>query len=222
MSASALLGVRVGDRVGGGLGGGVGGGVDESVGGRVDGAPCNAEVRMSPELLADLYEPHLIISADYVGPDPRYVEWDRPRREAAAGAPLRHAFSDRMLEILAVVLVTVAVVVPITLVASQGVRGAPSPQPTTRIVSAPPSSAPPSSAPHATPVGRSANPTSPNSSGATPVAAGAATGASAQGANDRRAERAQSAADRRAERIARHAARARWHVSSAMAALAGH
>jgi hypothetical protein len=172
---------------------------------------------MPPELLADLYQPHLIITADYVGPDPRYVEWDRPRREEAAGAPLRHAFSARMLEILVVVVVTVAVVVPITLVASQAVRGAPSPRPTTRIISAPPSSAP-----HTAPVGRSTNPAPPNSSGATPVAAGAAPGPNAQGANDRRAVRAQSAADRRAERVARHAARARWHGSSAMAALAGH
>ncbi len=214
MSASALLGVRVGDRVGGG--------VDESVGGRVGGSFRKAEVRMPPELLADLYEPHLIITADYVGPDPRYVEWDRPLHEAGAGAPLRHAFSARKLEILVVVLVTVSVVVPITVVASQAVLGAPSPQPATRVISAPPTSAPPTSAPHATPIGSSANPTSPNSSGATPVAVGAATGPNAQGANDRRAERARSGADRRAERIARHAARARWHGSSAMAALAGH
>jgi hypothetical protein len=187
---------------------------------------------MPPELLADLYEPHLIISADYVGPDPRYFEWDRPRRDAAAGAPLRHAFSARVLQILVVVLVTVAVIVPMTLIVSQAPPGAPSPRPTIPIVSAPPSSAPPSSvppfsappssAPHASPAGRSANPTSPNSFGATPVAAGGASRPRAQGANGRRGERAQSAADRRAERIARHAARARWHASPALAPLAGH
>jgi hypothetical protein len=217
MSASALLGVRVADRAGGGLDESVDGSVGGRADCRVDAASRHAEVSMPPELLADLYEPHLIITADYVGPDPRYVDWDRLRREAAAGAPLRHAVSARMLEILVVVLVTVAVVVPITLIASQAVRGAPSPQPTTRVTSAPTSSAP-----HATPVGRSANPTSPNSPGATPVAAGAATGPRAHGAIDRRAERARSAADRRAERIARHPTRARWHGSSAMAALAGH
>jgi hypothetical protein len=231
MSASALLGARVGDRAWGGLDESVDGKVDDrvdgKVDGRVDGAPRHGEVRMPPELLADLYEPHLIITADYVGPDPRYVDWDRLRREAGAGAPLRHAFSARMLEILVVVLVTGAVIVPITLIASQAVRGAPSPQPTTRVISAPPPSAPlssaaPSSAPLVISAGRSANPASPNSSGATPVAAGAAAGPNAQGANDRRAERAQSAADRRAERIARHAARARWHGSSAMVAPAGH
>jgi hypothetical protein len=206
MSASALLGVRVADRAGGGLdesGSRSGGGRADC---RVDAASRHAEVSMPPELLADLYEPHLIITADYVGPDPRHVESDRPRREAAADAPLRDAFSAHMLEIFVVVLVTVAVVVPITLIASQAVRGAPSPRPTTRIISAPPSSAP-----HATPVGGSVSPTSPNSFGATPVAAGAAPGPKAQGANDRRAQRAQSAAGRRAERIARHAARARWH-----------
>jgi hypothetical protein len=172
---------------------------------------------VAPELIADLYEPHLIITADYVGPDPRYVEWDRPRREAAAGAPLRQACSARMLEITVVVLVTVAVAVPITLIASQAVRGAPSPRPTIRVISAPASSAP-----HASPAGRSANPVSPNSSGATAVAYRVTTGRSALGTNDRRAQRAQIAANRRAERIARHAARARWHGSPAVAPLAGH
>jgi hypothetical protein len=209
MSATALLGVRVGARVGANVGG--------SVGGRVDGAPRSPEVPVAPELLADLYEPHLIITADYVGPDPRYVKWARPRYEAAA-APLRQRLPARVLEILVVVLVTVAAVVPVTLIASQAVRGAPSPRPTIRIISAPPSSPP-----HASPAGLAANPIWPNSSGATPVvAAGAASRPQAQGASDRRGERAQSAADRRAERIARHAARARRYGSPGVATPAGH
>ncbi|MGO8871939.1 MAG: hypothetical protein ACLQPH_11170 [Acidimicrobiales bacterium] len=70
------------------------------------------DVCLPPELLADLHEPRLIITPDYVGRDRRRPGW-RGRRTALWPGP-----SLRARQALAVALVTTAAVVPLTLIAS--------------------------------------------------------------------------------------------------------
>jgi hypothetical protein len=66
-------------------------------------ALCRADV--PAELVADLHEPHLVVTAEYVGTDPR------PRRRAG---PRRHSFGRTLL----VAFVTAAAVAPLTLALS--------------------------------------------------------------------------------------------------------
>jgi hypothetical protein len=68
---------------------------------------------LPPGLLADLYDPRLVISADYVGRDRR-----RPRPMAPRGRS-SHGPSLRVRQAIVVVVVTAAAVVPLTLMAAR-------------------------------------------------------------------------------------------------------
>jgi hypothetical protein len=73
--------------------------------------PRDVEVVISPDLVADLYDPTLVISHGYVGPD---------RRRHARPAP-RRATQPWYSRIMTVLLLTAMVVVPLTLIAARSV-----------------------------------------------------------------------------------------------------
>jgi hypothetical protein len=80
------------------------------------------DVYVSTELLADLHEPHLVITPDYVGPERR-----RRMRATVVDPPafcspprIDRGWFVRLVEIVVVAAATVAVAVPLTLMATQG------------------------------------------------------------------------------------------------------
>ncbi len=95
--------------------------------------PEDTEVVITPDLVADLHDPTLVITHDYVGPDRRRSDRSAPPRRDAPGW-LRRTRT--------VVLLTVAVVVPLTLVSVRSVPPAASePSPTPAVAPATPKSA---------------------------------------------------------------------------------
>jgi hypothetical protein len=80
------------------------------------------DVYVSTELLADLHAPRLVVTPEYVGPERRHriratvidppASWSPPRVD--------RGWSVRLLEIVVVAAVTVAVAVPLTLMATRG------------------------------------------------------------------------------------------------------
>ena len=72
----------------------------------------DVEVVVSPELVADLYDPSLVISPGYVGPDRRRTD----RTESP-----KHGVPQWLRRVFEVVLLTGMVVVPLTMIASRSV-----------------------------------------------------------------------------------------------------
>jgi hypothetical protein len=105
----------------------------------VDGAPPLAGFglppALSPELLADLHEPRLVISADYVGRDRRRPGTARSGVRVPATRKRRNSWA-RVRDAVLVVAVTAAALVPITLIASHA--GGPSISPLRVTQSVPP------------------------------------------------------------------------------------
>ncbi len=74
--------------------------------------PRDIEVVGIPELVADLYDPSLVISPGYVGPDRRRIDRSAPPK---VGVP------PWLRRVLQVVLMTVLVVVPLTMISARSV-----------------------------------------------------------------------------------------------------
>jgi hypothetical protein len=95
----------------------------ELLGGGIDGSGRAIDVFVSPQLLADLHDPRLVIAPDYVGPDRRRPQPPRMGavRHLDRSVPRRSV--DRTpgwRQVLVTVLATVAAVVPLTLIAAHG------------------------------------------------------------------------------------------------------
>jgi hypothetical protein len=74
--------------------------------------PLRSEIDLPPELLADLNDPRLIITPDYIGIDPRRPGRRPERITGGAGVGLR------MRQIVVTALITATTVVPLTLMAT--------------------------------------------------------------------------------------------------------
>jgi hypothetical protein len=102
------------------------------LGGGIDGSGRAIEVFVSPQLLADLHHPRLVIAPDYVGPDrrrPQPPRWGAVRHLDPA-APRRSADRSRgWRQVLVTVVATVAAVVPLTLIVAHGPAQASASQP---------------------------------------------------------------------------------------------
>jgi hypothetical protein len=72
----------------------------------------DVEVVVAPELVADLYDPSLVISSGYVGPD---------RRRTDRSSPPKSGVPQWLRRVLEVVLLTGMVVVPLTMIAARSV-----------------------------------------------------------------------------------------------------
>ncbi len=81
--------------------------------------PGDLDVVITPDLVADLYDPTLIISHGYVGPD---------RRRHDRSAPPEAGIPQWVRQIVSVVLLTAMVVIPLTLIAARSVPPAASGQ----------------------------------------------------------------------------------------------
>ena len=74
--------------------------------------PREVEVVITPDLVADLYDPTLVISNGYIGPD---------RRRHSHSAPARRRTRPLLGRFVQVVLLTAVVVIPLTMVAARSV-----------------------------------------------------------------------------------------------------
>lgn len=109
---------------------------------RVDEPAGASDVVITPDLVADLHDPTLVITHGYVGPERRHA--DRRSGEWPTTAGSRPSLARRA---LSVVLLTAAVVVPLTMIAARSVppataNGAPTP------ATAPSAPTSPAGAPH--------------------------------------------------------------------------
>jgi hypothetical protein len=205
------------------------------------------DVYVAPELLADLYEPRLVITPDYVGRDRRF---DPARRRPAAvrDGHLSHPSVAQLLVMGLVAMVTAAVVVPLTLLVSHAGAQPIAARPATQTAPAPLAASAGRArrgnrgGGHHPPAVRAIGPVHPtrtdrlaarNRAGTAATAglagtagtAGMASPVGAASCNDAtvtavtpRCARAQAADVRRAQRAARQAARAQRHQSAAAAA----
>ena len=99
--------------------------------------PHGLDVVITPELVADLYDPTLVISHSYVGPE-------RRRTDRSADGRGTHSWIRRT---LSVVLLTAAVVIPCTLIAARSLPPS-TPGPAPAPSSAPSASTPPAAVHH--------------------------------------------------------------------------
>ncbi len=90
---------------------------------RIDGSTLPSEVAVHPDLLADLHEPGLIITPDYVGRDRRLAGL-RPDRNG--GRRRSSGPSVRFVHLVLAVVATTIAVIPLTLLASDALGAAPS------------------------------------------------------------------------------------------------
>jgi hypothetical protein len=180
------------------------------------GSPRQTEIDVPPELLADLHEPRLIITPNYVGSD---------RRVSGARRPHRRGFgpSVRLIEVVVIIMATVVAVVPLTLLASHAAVA----------VSSPPQSSTPQSsslrADRASSQPRSGRALRGRSARVGPrarpaheklAAAATATCAATGGAPlSQRCSRRQAASERHAQRALRHTARVRQRKLAKAAAI---
>jgi hypothetical protein len=180
------------------------------LGGATDQAPVGPPVHVTPEMVADLHQPRLVISPEYVG---------RDRRDGLVRSPLlpvaTRRSSHRWAQAVMVALVTTAAVVPLTLMADhaapvQAGRGGATP---TRVHAAAPVRAPRARSGSAVPSARS---TAHQGRSADRAAAQSAQAA----ATDQRAARSARATARAQQRAAAQAARAERR-SESRAARAG-
>jgi len=98
------------------------------------------EVVITPDLVADLYDPTLVISHAYVGPERRRTDRSAP----SAGVP------SWVRKVVSVLLLTAAVVVPLTMIAARSVPPAVSGPPSAPATGTPTPKASPGGARHGT------------------------------------------------------------------------
>lgn len=189
--------------------------------GRADAATGRLDVYVPPSWLADLHDPRLIITADFVGRDRRFRHRHPPsssRPDVALPSPSEGRGSSlRFHQLLAVVVATVALVVPLTLMASHPSSGSAPAQHPLRV-------ARPAAATDVAAARRPARATGIDEAqvrrlarqptrttdrrGSVAVAASTTAMAMSPGCDTARCARQRVAADRRAQRGAREAARA--------------
>jgi hypothetical protein len=158
-------------------------------------------VHVSPEMVADLHEPRLIISPEYVGRDRRHGLVLRPRY-----APARPS-THRLAQAVIVAVVTTVAVVPLTLMMAHGAPSTSIPAGVARSQVDPAAGSPSPRTPRVRPVRASKGPSPSASHQARSTDRAAAHAAQAAANADQRAARATRASSRAEQRSAAQAAR---------------